>query len=173
VDETTFSWERERSFERGNLPELYTGDLEPLEEPLWVLLHNRPFRDMDPRFARIFRPDHRARPIFVHGIIPGLEIGYGIRPEEFPLCYRYWHSLVKAYLEYRLENIEQGLNLPVTVGFRNKTMVITFYPIQHYAPEVITRDQLAHIVHLEDSDEEWEVEQAFMAINQTEKANVI
>jgi hypothetical protein len=79
---------------------------------------------------------------------------------------------VKAYLDYRLENIEQGLNLLVTVGFRHKTIIITFYPILHYTPEVITRGDLEYIVHLEDSDEEWEAEQAeqaFMAISQTEK----
>jgi hypothetical protein len=52
-------------------------------------------------------------------------------------------------------------------------MVITFYPILHYTPEVIMRDQLEYIMHLEESDEEWEVEQAFMEISQTEKANAI
>jgi len=56
VDETTFSWEKERGHQWGHLPELYTGDLEPLEEPLWVLLHHRPFNDLEPRFARITRP---------------------------------------------------------------------------------------------------------------------
>jgi translation initiation factor IF-1 len=176
IDKTTFSWQRERAFQWGHLPELYTGDLEPLDEPLWVLLHNRPFCDLDTRFARIFRPDHRARPIFMDGIIPGLEIGFNLQPSHYPLCYRYWHLLVKAYLDYRLENIEQGLNLPVTVGFRHKTIIITFYPILHYTPEVITRGDLEYIVHLENSDEEWEAEQAeqaFMAISQTEKANVI
>jgi len=107
VDETTFSWEKERGHQRGHLPELYTGDLEPLEEPLWVLLHNRPFHDLEPRFARITRPDHRSRSIFLEAIIPALERGYGIKPTHLPLCYRYWHSLVKAYLDYRLENIKQ------------------------------------------------------------------
>jgi transposase InsO family protein len=173
VDEATFSGERERSFQRGHLPELHTGDLRPLEEPLWVLLHNRPFRDLDTRFARVLRPNHHARFVFINGIIPGLERGFNVKPEHLPLCYRYWHSLVKAYLEYRLKNIEQALNLPVTVGLRHKTMVITFYPISYHTPEVIMRDQLEYIVHLEDSDEEWEVEQTFMAISQSEKANAI
>ncbi len=53
VDKSTFSWERERSLEWGHLEENYTGDLEPLEEPLLVLLHNRPFDNLDTRAARI------------------------------------------------------------------------------------------------------------------------
>jgi len=72
VDESTFSWQRERSFQRRHLPELYTRDLEPIDEPLWVLLHNRPLFDLDGRFARFTRPDHRARGVFLHGIIPGI-----------------------------------------------------------------------------------------------------
>jgi len=153
IDETTFSWERERAFQWGHLPELYAGDLEPLDEPLWVLLHNRPFRDLDPRFACITRSDHRARGIFVNGVIPALTRGFNLKPGYLPLCYRYWHSLIKAYLEYRLENIEQGLNLPVTIGFRHKTIVVTFYQTLHLTPEIITRNGFEFIVHLEDSDE--------------------
>jgi hypothetical protein len=171
VDDTTFSWERERSFEWGHLPGLYTGDLEPLEEPLWVLLHNRPFNDLNPHFARITRPDHRARSVFVEGIIPALEQGYNIKPRDLPLCYRYWHSLVKIYLEYRLENIKQGLNLPVTVGFRHKMIVITFYPIMHLTPTIIAHDRMEYIIHPDDSNEEWE--QAFMAISKAETANAV
>jgi len=78
---------------------------------------------------------------------------------------------VKAYLNYRLENIEQGLNLPVTVGFRHKTIVITFYPILHLAPEIMAHDRREYIVHPEDSDEEWE--QAFAAISKAETANAV
>ena len=116
VDESVFSWERERAFERHHLPEMYDGDLEPMEEPLWVLLHNRPLHDLEPRFARITYPDHRGRTFFTEGIIPGLKRGFNIEPRDFPKCFRFWHSLVQAYLEFRLENIEQGLNLPVTIG---------------------------------------------------------
>jgi hypothetical protein len=64
VDETTFSWKRERAFQQGHLPKLYTGDFEPVEELLWVLLHNRPLSDMEPRFAIIVCPDYRARSVF-------------------------------------------------------------------------------------------------------------
>ena len=83
IDETTFSWERERAFQWGHLPELYAGDLEPLDEPLWVLLHNRPFRDLDPRFACITRSDHRARGIFVNGVIPALTRGFNLKPGDY------------------------------------------------------------------------------------------
>jgi translation initiation factor IF-1 len=109
----------------------------------------------------------------VDGIIPGLEKGFNLKPEHLPLCYRHWHSLVKTYLEYHLENIEQGLNLPVTIGFRHKTIVKTNYPILHHTSHMITWNQLEYIVHFKDSDEEREAEHAFMAINQMEKANVI
>jgi len=53
TDESVFRWERERSIAGGRLPELYNGDLEPTEEPLWVLLHNRPLHDLEHCFGRI------------------------------------------------------------------------------------------------------------------------
>jgi len=52
VDESVFSWERERSFNWGHLPELYTGDLDPMEEPVWVMSYNRPLHDLEPRCAK-------------------------------------------------------------------------------------------------------------------------
>ncbi len=74
-------------------------------------------------------------------------------------------------MEYRLENIEQGLNLPGTVSYRHKTIFLTFYPVTHYTPEIITRNRMEHIVHPDDSDEEWE--QAFVAISKAETANAV
>jgi len=70
-----------------------------------------------------------------------------------------------------LEKIEQGLNLPVTVGFRHKTIVITFYLIMHLTPTIIAHDRMEYIVHPDDSDKEWE--QAFMAISKAETANAV
>lgn len=64
VDETTFSWERERSLSWGHLLALYDGDLEPSEELLWVLLHNRPFHNLEPRVGRITYPEHKDRIVF-------------------------------------------------------------------------------------------------------------
>jgi hypothetical protein len=94
VDESVFSWERERSFNWGRSPELYTGDLVPTEEPIWVMLHNRPLHDLEPQCARITYPDHRARIVFTDGIIPGLKRGFDIEPYKFSKCYRFWNSLV-------------------------------------------------------------------------------
>jgi hypothetical protein len=61
VDESTFGWEQEQQLKLGNLPTMYTGDLEPLDEPLWVLLHNRPWNNLDTCIARITYPDHQPR----------------------------------------------------------------------------------------------------------------
>jgi len=171
VDESVLSWEQELEYERHNLPEKYEGDLEPLEEPVWVLLHNRPLNDLEPRFARITYPDHRACTVFTEGIIPGLKRGFEIEPCHYPKCFRYWHSLVQAYIEFRLENIEQGLNLPVMIGVQNRTIVITFYSINYPAPILISMETMEYLIHPNDSDEEYE--QAFMAINQVEKANIV
>jgi hypothetical protein len=171
VDESVFSWERERSLNWGHLPELYTRNLDPMEEPVWVMSHNRPLHDLEPRCARITYPDHKARIVFTDGIIPGLKRGFSIEPHKFPKCYRFWHSLVKAYIEFRLENIDQGLNLPVTVGVRNRTIVLTFYPIRYPTPELISMGPMEYIIHPADSDEEWE--QAFMAISKVEAANIV
>jgi hypothetical protein len=152
---------------------LYAGDLEPLDEPLWVLLHNRPFDDLDTRVARITRPDHRARGVFLDGILPALQRGFGLEPNTFPKCYWYWHSLAQAYLEYRLENIKQGLTLPVTIGTRHRTVTITFYPIRHLTPVAVSIRDAEYITHPDDSDEDWEPEHAFMAINQTETVHAM
>jgi len=158
----------------GTLGKKYTGDLEPLEEPLWVLLHNRPFDDLDTRAARITRPDHRARGVFVEGIVPALNRGFNLEPNTFPRCYQFWPSLVKAYLEYRLENLEQGLNLPVTIGTCHRTLVITFYPVQHLMPVAISIGNAEYFIHPEDSDEEWDQpERALTAISQVGMANAV
>ena len=83
VDESVICWEREQAFERGHLPELYDGDLEPMEDgnPLWVLLHNRPLHDLESRAARVVYPGHRARILFTEGIIPVLQKGFNIEPQ--------------------------------------------------------------------------------------------
>jgi translation initiation factor IF-1 len=169
VDKSVFSWEKERSHEWGHLPDMYTGNLEPMEDGLWVLLHNRPFHDLEPRFACVTYPDHRARIIFTEGLVPGLKRCFNTAPETRPKCFRYWHLLVKACIEYRLENIEQGLNLPVTVGVCNYTIIVTFYPVGHHRPELISMGHLEYLTHPTDSDEEWE--QALTAISKSETAN--
>jgi len=92
VDNSVLSHEQERAYERYYLPETYEGDLEPLEEPLWVLLHNRPLNDLKPRFARITHPDHSEQIVFTEGIIPGLKRGFGIEPQQYPKLFKYWHS---------------------------------------------------------------------------------
>jgi hypothetical protein len=51
VDESTFNPEREKQILAEHLPSEYLGDLEPLNEPLWLLLHNRPLQDLVPNFA--------------------------------------------------------------------------------------------------------------------------
>jgi len=167
ANESMFSWERERAFERGHLPALYEGDLEPMEDgdPLWVLLHNRPLNDLEPRAARIVYPANRTRPIFVEGIIPVLKRGFNVTPNRFPRCFRFWHSLVAGYIARRLENVEQGLNLPVTVGVKNRTIVVTFYPIGSHRPSLTSMGDMQYITHPTDSDEEFE--RALAAISQT------
>jgi len=171
IDESVLRWAQERKYERDNLPEKYDGDLDPLEEPLWVLLHNRPLTDLEPHFTRITYPNHRARPVFTEGIIPGLKRGFEIEPCRYPKCFRYWHSLVQAYIEFWLENIEQGLNIPVAIGVQHRTIVITFYPVDYPAPILISRAPMEYLIHPNVSDEEYE--QALMAINQVKKAHIV
>jgi hypothetical protein len=78
---------------------------------------------------------------------------------------------VKTYIEFWLENIEQGLNLPVAIGVRNRTIIVTFYPTAYPTPEVISLGEVEYIIHPDNSDEEWE--QAFSAISKAETANVV
>jgi len=137
VDNSVLSHEQERAYKCYYLPETYEGDLEPLEEPLWVLLHNRPLNDLKPRFARITHPDHSDQIVFTEGIIPGLKRGFRIEPQQYPKLFKYWHSLVKAHIKFRLENTEQGMNLRVTIGVQNKTIVVTFYPFNYLGPSII------------------------------------
>jgi translation initiation factor IF-1 len=121
--------------------------------------------------ARIIYPNHRACPIFTEGIIPVLRRGFNIVPERFPRCYRYWHSLVQAYIELRLGNIKQGLHLPVTVGVRNQTITLMFYPIGNYPPTLISMGETEYLIHPTDPDKEFE--KAFIAISQTAVAHVV
>jgi len=59
----------------------------------------------------------------------------------------------------------------VTVGVRNRTIILTFYPIRYPAPELISMGPMEYIIHPTDSDEEWE--QAFIAISEVETANIV
>jgi len=62
------------------------------------------------------------------------------------------------------------MNLRVTIGVQNKTIVVTFYPFNYLGPSIISMGNLEYLIHPDDSDEEYE--QAFMAINQVETANI-
>jgi hypothetical protein len=78
VGESTFNAEREKQISAGDLPSEYIGDLEPLNEPLWLLLHNRPLQDLAYDFTCIVYTDHRARPVFIIGINPSLKRGFNL-----------------------------------------------------------------------------------------------
>jgi hypothetical protein len=125
-----FNVVREFKIGMGYLPPLYTGDLVPLDEPLWVLLHDHPLEDVTYRInSLLIYPGSSSRPIFTQEIVPILDEIYNIRACELPRCFKWWHLLVKAYTDFRLENVEPTLNVPVSVRFRFETIIITFHPL--------------------------------------------
>jgi hypothetical protein len=125
-----FNAVREFKIGMGYLPPLYTGDLVPLDEPLWVLLHNHLLEDVTHRLhSLLLYPRSTSHPIFTQEIVLILDEIYNIRAHKLPRCFKWWHLLVKAYADFRLENIELTLNLPVSVSFRFQTIIITFHPV--------------------------------------------
>jgi hypothetical protein len=69
-------------------PSLYEGDLEPLDEPLWVLLCNHPLEDVEHRFnSLLIYPGTNSHPIFTQEIIPILNEVLHIRAQKLPRCF--------------------------------------------------------------------------------------
>jgi hypothetical protein len=80
-----FNTSRELKIGMGYLPSSYGGNLEPLDEPLWVLLHNHPLEDVKHRFnSLLIYPGTNSRPIFTQEIIQILNEVFHIRANKLP-----------------------------------------------------------------------------------------
>jgi hypothetical protein len=127
----------ERHIASGIVPPDYYGNLNPLDDDFWVLLHAYPLPDVDRSFAVITHPQGREGAVIAEGVIPILQVRFGITIEECNNCVTRFCTFINAYLSYRFNNCDY--DAPVTVTSRNATLCITFYPRSHKTP-ILIRD---------------------------------
>jgi hypothetical protein len=114
-------------------PAHYAGNLNPLNDDLWVVLHNHPLTEVDRRFAAITYPNGVEDVVLEEGVIPMLENGFYIPVDTLHYCVARFCFLLQAYLMHRFSHCGQlgHQDAPVTITARNNTLCITFYPIAH------------------------------------------
>jgi hypothetical protein len=86
--------------------------------------------------------------VIAEGVIPMLEICFGIPTETLHNCTARFCFLVQAYLMHRFNHCWQlgHHDAPVTVTSRNNTLCITFYPIVHDTPVLVQDGNDMYIV---------------------------
>jgi len=75
-----------------------------LQEPIIIIKYYDPLTSLDHSATRIVRPGvvrsarKRCLNIFFGGIIPALKT-HGIKPDDFPVCFKRWHKCIYVLLE--------------------------------------------------------------------------
>jgi hypothetical protein len=128
----------------GIAPIDYNGNLNPLDDGIWILLHAHPLSDVDRSFAAITYPQGREGVVIAEGVIPMLQERFGIPREEYSNCITRFSTFINAYLSYRFNNCE--CDTPVTVTSRNTMLCITYYPRSHEMPILIHDGNETYIV---------------------------
>jgi hypothetical protein len=120
-------------------PAHYGGNLNPLDDGLWVVLHNHPLAEVDRTFAAITYPNGVEDVVIEEGVIPMLENGFYTPVDTLHNCVACFCFLVQAYLTHRFSHCWQlgHQDAPVTITARNNTLCITFYPIAHDTPVLV------------------------------------
>jgi transposase InsO family protein len=134
----------ERHIASGIVPSGYYGNLNPLDDDFWVLLHAYPLSDVDRSFAVITYPQGREGAVIAEGVTPMLQDRFGITREEYNNCVIRFCTFINAYLSHRFNNCDY--DEPVTVTSRNATLCITFYPRSHETPILIRDGDETYIV---------------------------
>jgi hypothetical protein len=126
----------------------YGGDLNPLNDGLWVILHDQPLSEVDRSFAVITYPNGVADVVIEDGVLPMLERRFSIPMDTLHNCTARFCFLVQAYLTHRFNYCWQlgYQDAPVTVTSRNNTLCITFYPVIHATPVLVQDGNLMYIM---------------------------
>jgi hypothetical protein len=96
-----FNTARECYLSNRPVPSLYTGDMEPLDKPLWILIHDYLLKDIQHRHgSQIIYPGPSSQPLFTKEIVLILREIYDIEPNRYPHCFNWWHSLVCSYTDF-------------------------------------------------------------------------
>jgi hypothetical protein len=99
VDSHHFNDELERRISTGQASSQYIGSCNPLQDGIWMMIHDHPLAEQDRYFAAIIYPNHQNERIFSEGIIPVLEAAFSLNPEDLPGCFTRWSNLIRAYLD--------------------------------------------------------------------------
>jgi len=68
------------------VPGEYEGSLNPLEDDVWIFLHNHPLSDLDRTFAALTYPERIKGMVIEEGVLPMLELHFGIRDQDCHNC---------------------------------------------------------------------------------------
>jgi len=134
----------ERHIASGIVSPDYYGNLNPLDDDFWVLMHAHPLSDVDRSFAVITYPQGIEGTVIAEGVIPMLQERFGMSREECNNCVTQFCPFINAYLSYRFNNCDY--DAPVTVTSHNTTLCTTFYPRSHDTPILIRDGSDTYIV---------------------------
>jgi len=129
-------------------PAHYGGNLNPLDDGIWLILHDHPLTEVDHTFAAITYPNGVEDVVIQDGILPMLERRFHIPTDTLHNCVARFCFLVQAYLTHRIRHC-WGLgyqDAPITVTARNNTLCVTFYPIIHDTPVLVQDGDELYIV---------------------------
>jgi transposase InsO family protein len=165
----------------GIVPTTYLGTCTPIDDNLWIMLHDWPLTEQDRIFAAITYPHSDFNVMMSEAVIPALAMRFGLEPNHLPLCFERWQNCVRAYAMRRFAHCPEVINSPITVTCRNISPCITFYPVNHDTPYLIQDGDSMYISSraflpeniVMDDDEEMTMEAANMAIPSVASAYAI
>jgi hypothetical protein len=165
----------EEHISSGLVPTAYMGNYNPLDDDIWLLIHNHPLAEQDHNFAAIVYPNTNSEEVIMEGVLPALETRFNLPIHRFPGCITRFCEFIRAYVTRRIMHCNNGTAIPITVTCRHATLCITFYPVIHETPILIRDCDTLYIVperaipgHWIDDDNSTssiiEMEEAFPAI---------
>jgi hypothetical protein len=126
----------ESHIDDGLAPTRYVGNQNPINDDLWLMVHEWQLADQDRTFAAISYPELDFDTLMSKAILPVLNARFGLRPDDMPLCFERRKNCVKAYIEHRFNNFPDSTHSPITVTWPILPYA-SMYPIIHDTPVLI------------------------------------
>lgn len=115
----------------GTVPTDYFGMLNPIDDDLWIVLHDWPFAEQDQSTAVITYPGSNFNILLSVAIVPVLTTRFDIGINRLPLCFERRKRFIRKYIDCHFTNCTITINSPVTVTCHLIPLCITFYPVTY------------------------------------------
>jgi hypothetical protein len=82
----------------GIVPTTYLGTCTPVDDDLWIMLHDCPLAEQDMTFAVVSYPQSDFNVLMSEAVLPTIAMRFGLEPNHLPLCFERWENCVRAYV---------------------------------------------------------------------------